>query len=69
MKLEPDARARHPTRSAFILALCIAALSIAGCARAPVMDGGIVGTGNRIDCAAVAKKERTDAPVPEECKP
>jgi hypothetical protein len=33
------------------------------------MDGGIVGTGNRIECAAVAKKERTDAPVPEECKP
>ena len=42
MKLEPR-------RSAFILALCIAALSIAGCARVPVMDGGIVGTGNRID--------------------
>jgi hypothetical protein len=62
MKLEPR-------RCAFFLALSIAAVSIAGCASAPVMDGGIVGTGNRIECAAVAKKERTDAPVPEECKP
>jgi hypothetical protein len=56
-------------RRSFALALSIAALSIAGCTSAPVMDGGIVGTGTRIDCAAVAKKERTDAPVPEECKP
>jgi hypothetical protein len=52
-----------------VLALCIALVSMAGCANAPVMDGGIVGSGNRIDCAAAAQKERTDAPVSEECKP
>ena len=34
---------------------------LGGCA----MDGGIVGTGNRIDCEALAKKGE---PVPDECK-
>ena len=38
---------------------------IAGCATAPREDGGIVGTGNRIDCEELLKKGRS---VPEECK-
>ena len=52
-----------------VVTLCIALVSIAGCASAPGIDGGIVGSGSRIDCAALAQKERRDAPVPEECKP
>jgi hypothetical protein len=52
-----------------VVALCVALVWMAGCATAPVMDGGIVGSGNRIDCTAAAQNERTDTPVPEECKP
>jgi len=55
--------------TSFALALCIAALSIAGCSSSPGIDGGIVGSGNRIDCAALARKERSDATIPEDCKP
>jgi hypothetical protein len=47
------------------LLLLIIIVSLAACATAPEMDGGIVGTGNRIDCEALAKK---DAPLPEECR-
>ena len=47
--------------------VCIAALSLAGCAAAPGIDGGIVGTGNRIDCEAL-KKERAQAALPEDCE-
>lgn len=38
---------------------------LAGCATAPREDGGIVGTGSRIDCEDLVKKGRT---LPEECK-
>ena len=51
-------------RSAWTLA-CIALLTMGGCASSPESDGGIVGTGNRIDCEALAKKDKT---LPEECK-
>ncbi|HJY75401.1 MAG TPA: hypothetical protein VKE95_02160 [Burkholderiales bacterium] len=47
--------------------LCIAVLSLAGCAAAPRSDGGIVGTGNRIDCEAL-RKERPEAALPEDCQ-
>jgi len=56
-------------RCCFALGLCIVALAIAGCASRPNIDGGIVGSGNRVDCAALAKKDGADAPTPEECKP
>jgi hypothetical protein len=56
-------------RASVFVALCIAALSIAGCSSSPGIDGGIVGSGNRIDCAALGKKERPDATSPEDCKP
>lgn len=60
----------RPVRpSNLALALCIAALAIAGCASRPNIDGGIVGSGNRIDCAALAAKDRAQAPAPEECRP
>lgn len=59
----------HLCRLSVFLALCIAALSIAGCSSSPRMDGGIVGSGNRVDCVALAKKDGADAPTPEQCKP
>ena len=34
----------------------------------PRIDGGIVGTGNQVDCEARAKKDGTTAPLPEECR-
>ena len=46
---------------------CIAALSMGACA-SPRMDGGIVGTGNQVDCDAQAKKDGSAAPLPEECQ-
>ena len=47
--------------------LCAAVLSLAGCASAPGIDGGIVGTGNRIDCEAL-RKERPGAALPADCQ-
>ena len=51
------------------LAACIAALSMAGCAVAPSSDGGIVGTGNRIDCEEQVRKDGSRVPPPGDCKP
>lgn len=45
---------------------CIVVITISACSRAPRIDGGIVGTGHRIDCEAQAKKE--PSAVPEDCK-
>lgn len=61
-------RHKLPRRSLPAVAACIALVTVAGCASAPGIDGGIVGTGTRIDCEALAKKGRTEAPLPEECK-
>jgi len=55
-----------PRRLAAISA-CIALAAIAACAAAPDIDGGIVGTGNRIDCEATRSKEGPHAPAPEDC--
>jgi len=45
---------------------------LAGCAtapaRPPVMDGGIVGTGNQVDCEPRKEKDGTPVPLPEECR-
>jgi hypothetical protein len=46
-----------------IIAAGIVAISVTACSLAPSMDGGIVGTGNRVDCEKQAKKNET----PEEC--
>lgn len=56
-----------PYRIALAMILCFAVASLGGCASAPDIDGGIVGTGNRVDCAALAKKERPHASAPQEC--
>ena len=42
----------------------IVATAMTACSVAPSMDGGIVGTGNRIDCEKLAKKSE----MPEECR-
>ena len=41
---------------------------LAGCAAAPREDGGIVGTGNRIDCEEQVRKGGPRAPAPQDCK-
>jgi hypothetical protein len=51
------------------IAMCIAVASIAACGVSPGIDGGIVGTGNRMDCEPQAKKDGSRMPVPQECKP
>jgi hypothetical protein len=50
------------------LAAWIGAVLIGGCAPAPSSDGGIVGTGNRIDCQEQVRKDGTKIPPPAECK-
>jgi hypothetical protein len=50
------------------MAAGLAVLSMAACSTARMEDGGIVGTGNRIDCEAYARKGGTPDSVPEECK-
>jgi hypothetical protein len=61
-------RPKLPRRIPWAVAACIVLATVAGCAASPESDGGIVGTGNRIDCEALAKRERTQAPLPEDCK-
>jgi len=46
----------------------VAAAVIAGCASAPGMDGGIVGTGNRVDCEPRTGTDGKPVPLPEECR-
>lgn len=48
------------------LAACMAAILIAGCATS---DGGIGGTGHRIDCEEQVRKDGTRIPAPADCKP
>jgi len=48
------------------LLLITISVLLGACAATPEMDGGIVGTGNRVDCEALAKKAGS---LPEECKP
>ena len=48
-------------------AACAAAALIAGCAMEPRQDGGIVGTGNRIECDEQVAKDAT-RPAAEHCK-
>jgi hypothetical protein len=54
---------RLQRRILLVITTCIAAVSIAACAVAPSIDGGIVGTGNRVDCEA-----RTEGTLPQDCK-
>ncbi len=50
-------------------ALLVAGLALHGCATAPEMDGGIVGTGNRVDCERASERaKRSGASLPEECQ-
>jgi len=62
-------RKRLRSRMLLAITMCIAVISIGGCAVGPSIDGGIVGTGNRMDCEPQTTKEGTQVPLPEECKP
>jgi hypothetical protein len=46
----------------------MAAASIGACATTPEMDGGIVGTGNRMDCERQTKSDGTRTSAPQECE-
>jgi hypothetical protein len=48
------------------LTIGIIAITLSACSRPPRIDGGIVGTGNRVDCEAFAKKD--PGSVPEDCR-
>jgi hypothetical protein len=61
-------RNRLRCRVLWIVAACIAAISITACSVAPGIDGGIVGTGNQMDCEVHAKKGGIPGSVPEDCK-
>lgn len=58
-------RSRMWRRIVAAVVVCIATLSMGAC-MAPRMDGGIVGTGNQVDCDAQAKKDGSAAS--EECQ-
>jgi hypothetical protein len=49
-------------------AACVAAILIGGCAAAPRSDGGIVGSGNRIDCEEQVRKDGARTSTPADCK-
>jgi len=60
---------RKRARSPILLAITMCAVGlIAGCAPGPSIDGGIVGTGNRMDCEPQTRKDGAQVPLPEECK-
>ena len=52
----------------WIVLMCISGMLLTACSTSPRMDGGIVGTGNQVDCDAQAKKDGSAAPLPEECQ-
>jgi len=55
-------KTRVACRVLLAIATCVVVMSIAACAS---IEGGIVGTGNRIDCE---KKEGVSGPIPQECE-
>ena len=55
-------------RRSMLVAACVGALAIAGCAAGPASDGGIVGTGNTINCESPPKKDGTPAQTSEACR-
>jgi len=56
------------TKTLLYGALCCLALTLAACATNARMDGGISGTGTRIDCEPKTRPDGTAVPLPEECK-
>jgi hypothetical protein len=48
--------------------ICAAAIATTACSTRPRIDGGIVGTGNRVDCDAQSTKDRAPGSAPEDCR-
>lgn len=61
-------RSRLRCRVLWALVMCVAAIWMTACSVSPGIDGGIVGTGNRVDCDTQAKKDGTPGSVPEDCR-
>jgi hypothetical protein len=61
-------RTRLRCRVLWAITMYVAAISITACSVSPGIDGGIVGTGNRVDCEAQAKKNGTPGSIPEDCR-
>lgn len=52
----------------WVAAASFVVLSVSACYSARMEDGGIVGTGNRVDCEAYARKGGSPDSLPEECR-
>jgi hypothetical protein len=61
-------RRRLRCRILSAITMFVAAVSMSACSTAPGIDGGIVGTGNRVDCEGQARKDRIPGPVPQDCE-
>lgn len=48
---------------------CISGIWLTACSLSPRVDGGIVGTGNRVDCEAERRKGGAPESLPPECRP
>jgi len=53
----------------WIVLMCISGILLTACSTSPRMDGGIVGTGNGVDCEAERPKGGTPESLPPECRP
>jgi hypothetical protein len=53
----------------WIVLMCISGILLTACSTSPRMDGGIVGTGNGVDCEAERTKGGTPESLPPECRP
>jgi hypothetical protein len=56
-------------RILWIVMMCISGMLLTACSASPRVDGGIVGTGNRVDCEAERTKGGTPESLPPECRP
>ncbi len=52
----------------WIVLMCVSGMLLTACSTSPRMDGGIVGTGNRVDCEAERAKGGTPESLPPECR-
>ncbi len=48
--------------------MCVSGVWLAACSSSPRVDGGIVGTGTRVDCEAERSKGGAPESLPPECR-